>query len=450
MIGFLHLSSIAVTFSTVEKVWFGVSLVLLSFGAGVATQAGGWLPTAYVGQAWAEVERMIPSSGPDFSYPAVYDREGVRIEQPQKMQDGLTLLASEWEGAEGWHPEVRLVDRDGKTVHRWTIRKEALFQSETHRKDPTQAGVHGVQLLPDGDVVVNVEYVGMARLDACSTVQWTLTEANHHTIEQEEDGSFWTPGVSDTRRTTTPAYPNGYPGIETPVWMDQLLRVSSGGTVMERINVLDVLRSNGLERYIAKGMGPRVQRIVEDPVHLNDIEPLPDSLADGYPLFEGGDLLISLRYPDLVFVLDPETKDVKWYESRHFTRQHDPDFIGNGWIGVFDNQRDNTDRGTLLGGTRIVKVQPHTDSVAVPFPSPHSEPHYTESQGKWQQLDNGNMLIAETHAGRVVEVDSSGQTVWEWIHPPTENGKVPSVTKAVRYDLTKADVASWSCASDDR
>lgn len=288
----------------------------------------------------------------------------------------------------------------------------------------------------------------MVRLNSCSEVEWTLTEANHHTIERTEEGSFWTPAVSDTRRTTTPAFPEGYPGLETSVWMDQLLHVSREGAVLNRINVLDILRHNGLERYIVKGGGARVQRILEDPVHLNDIEPLPDSLADEYPLFDGGDLLISLRYPDLVLVLDPASKDVKWYESRYFTRQHDPDFLGNGWVGIFDNQRDNTDRGTLLGGTRIVKVQPHTDSVAVPFPSSTSEPHYTESQGKWQQLENGNMLITETHAGRVVEVDSSGATVWEWVHSPTESGKVPSVTKAVRHDLTKAEVSAWSCTSE--
>jgi hypothetical protein len=253
--------------------------------------------------------------------------------------------------------------------------------------------------------------------------------------------------VSDTRRTHTPAHPDGVPGLEKPLWMDQLLHVGPDGKVLDRINLLDVLWENGLQRYVVKGMGPRVQRLDEDPLHLNDIEPLPAAMADEYPLFEAGDLLLSLRYPDLVLVVDPDTRRVKWYESRYFTRQHDPDYLGDGWIGVFDNQRDDTDRGTLLGGTRIVKVQPHTDSVAVPFPSPVSEPHYTESQGKWQQLANGNMLIAETGAGRVVEVDSTGRTVWEWIHAPTAEDEVPSVMKAQRYDLTRADVADWPCTT---
>jgi len=96
-----------------------------------------------------------------------------------------------------------------------------------------------------------------------------------------------------------------------------------------------------------------------------------------------------------------------------------------------------------------VKVQPHTDSVRVPFPTSQSQPHYTKVQGKWQQLANGNMLITETVPGRVVEVDPKGRTVWEWIQAPTEDGKVPSVTKAVRTDLSKMNVASWPCSSEE-
>jgi hypothetical protein len=436
-----------VTHTAVEKGAFYASLFVLAFGLGFATYGGGWFPKGPILQAWAQAGTLLPSSGPDFSYPQVYDRSGVRVEQPAQVQPGLTLLVSSWDGPGGWRPELRLIDRAGTTLHRWRIEKEALFQEHSTRRSPSEAGVHGTALLPNGDVLANLEYVGLVRLDACGRVQWTLADANHHTIARTDDGTIWTPAVSDTRRTHTPAHPDGVPGLEKPLWMDQLLHVGPDGKVLDRINLLDVLWENGLQRYVVKGMGPRVQRLDEDPLHLNDIEPLPAAMADEYPLFEAGDLLLSLRYPDLVLVVDPDTRRVKWYESRYFTRQHDPDYLGDGWIGVFDNQRDDTDRGTLLGGTRIVKVQPHTDSVAVPFPSPVSEPHYTESQGKWQQLANGNMLIAETGAGRVVEVDSTGRTVWEWIHAPTAEDEVPSVMKAQRYDLTRADVADWPCTT---
>jgi hypothetical protein len=151
---------------------------------------------------------------------------------------------------------------------------------------------------------------------------------------------------------------------------------------------------------------------------------------------------------NLVFVFSPESKEVKWYADQPFIEQHDPDFFGDGWIGIFDNNIDNAD-GKVLGGSRIVAIQPHTDSVEVLFPTKSSEPFYTRRRGKWQMLENGNMLLTETRAGRVVEVNPSGRTVWEWIYPPTEKSKVASVTKAHRTNITRPKVASWPCSSVD-
>jgi hypothetical protein len=181
---------------------------------------------------------------------------------------------------------------------------------------------------------------------------------------------------------------------------------------------------------------------------MNDVEPLPSSMADTYPLFDAGDLLVSLRDLHLVFVFDPETRDVKWHAFGPFIRQHDPDFLGDGQIGVFDNNPDGTHRGTVLGGSRILVLAPPSDSVRVRFPTPRSDTFYTEAAGKWQQLANGNLLLTEAQAGRVVEVDSAGALVWEWIRTPTRR-RVPEILDGTRYDLTPADVAAWGCSADD-
>ena len=156
---------------------------------------------------------------------------------------------------------------------------------------------------------------------------------------------------------------------------------------------------------------------------------------------------MSLRHPSLVFVLDPRSVRVKWHATRPFLHQHDPHFVGDGWIGVFDNNQDPTPRGTMLGGSRIVALRPATDSVAVWFPTPRSDPFYTATAGHWQPLDNGNYLLTESRAGRVVEVAPDGRTVWEWIHQPYDGTRAPFVTGGTRYALTRADVADWPCAS---
>jgi hypothetical protein len=63
-------------------------------------------------------------------------------------------------------------------------------------------------------------------------------------------------------------------------------------------------------------------------------------------------------------------------------------------------------------------------------------------------LDNGNMLLVEAEAGRIVEVGPDGQTVWEWI-PKLGNTTVPLVQDAARRDITRKEIASWPCSSVD-
>ena len=109
----------------------------------------------------------------------------------------------------------------------------------------------------------------------------------------------------------------------------------------------------------------------------------PDSAVQGSPLRSeihgthlrpNGDLLVSLRTPSLVFVVDPTSLEVKWTASTPFLHQHDPDFVGDGWIGVFDNNQDPTPRGTMLGGSRIVALSPSIDSMKTLFPTARSGP----------------------------------------------------------------------------
>jgi len=277
---------------------------------------------------------------------------------------------------------------------------------------------------------------------------------SHHSIARAADGSFWLSGSSKNPRLTTPNHPDGFPGLEKPVYHETILHVSENGVVLDSKNVLDLLYENSLEHYIAESFYPQAIQDkaseegpqMKDITHTNDVEPLSPSLADEYPLFGVGDLLVSVRNLGLVLVVDPDTWSVKWHTADPFIMQHDPDFLGNGWIGIFDNARDFTFRGSMLGGSRIVAIQPHTDSVDVRFPTKQSEPFYTASQGKWQQLDNGNMLLTESRAGRIVEVTPNGETVWEWIHAPYDENHVPNVTEGSRYDLTEQDIAAWICS----
>lgn len=435
-----------------EKVGFVFSLFVLAVLYGTAVGRWHWPPFSVLEGAVAEAKMILDPQAPLLNS-RDYERHGTRLEQPDRMQPGLTFVASSWRGDGGsLEPELRLLASDGSVLHTWRVPRTKLFESG-RRKQPERTGMHGSSLLPGGDIVVNQRYVGMARLNACGEVVWALNEGNHHSIEQAEDGSFWTPAVPETPQVGSERFPNGYPGLEgKPVWIERLLHVSPDGEILHDINALDVVYESELRRYLMKASWGGKRRVTGPPtdiLHINDVEPLPPSMADEYPTLEAGDLVVSVKRLHLVFVVDPDTREVKWHASDPFVAQHDPDFIGDGWIGVFDNQNDGTERGGLLGGSRIVAVQPHTDSVEVLFPTEQSEPFYTQGQGRWEMLDNGNLLLTETESGRVVEVDSAGRTVWEWIHQPYNTSRVPEVTQGSRQNLSREQVAAWSCTPDD-
>ena len=434
----------------VEKVAFAFSVLVLVFVYGYSARQNGFFPDQILRQVQAEASNIWYQ--PSLTT-RVHERHGVRVEDSSAVQPGLTFINSFWKGEDGWYAGFQLINREGETLHRWRVDRGTLFPDSVERRGaPEHKILHGSHLFPNGDVLFNAEYVGAVRMDACGDVRWQLLEGNHHSITRAEDGTFWISGLTEELRTKSQQYPNGYPGIDKPVWIDQLHHVSADGTLLNRINVLDLLYSNNLERYIVKAWQPHAgdqQPRTKDITHLNDVEPLSSSMADEYPLFEAGDLVVSLRKISLVFVVDPDTGEVKWHTSDPLIMQHDPDFIGDGWIGIFDNNRNFTDRGRMLGGSRIVAVQPHTDSVEIRFPTPTSDLLYTDTQGMWQQLPNDNMLLAEAKAGRILEVAPDGRTIWEWIIEPYNKSKVSRISEMARHDVSRSDVASWPCSSVD-
>ena len=411
------------------KAWFVVSVAVLGVGYGIVANQMEWFPSTVAKQAWTQAQAYVTDNPFSYLVPRVYDRHGARIVQPEKVRPGFTLVSSMWETPDGWKPSVQLLNTQGETVHEWPV-GYGLF--------PEDGYIHGTHLLPDGDLVVNIEYVGTARLDACGNVRWRLPKRTHHSVERAADGSFWIPAQMGDRTTN-------YPGLDEPVLPEQILHVSAEGEVLKTIDLIELLFENGLEKYFFNRHGPHPRGEL---MHVNDVEPLSASIAGEYPRFEAGDLLVSLRDLHLVFVVDPKTRTVKWHAVGPFIRQHDPDFLGNGQIGVFDNNPDGTHRGTVLGGSRIVVLRPSSDSTSIRFPTDRSETFYTEAAGKWQRLDNGNLLLVEAQAGRVVEVHPDGSTVWEYVRTP-DGARVPEILDGTRYDLTSEEVEAWTCSSNE-
>ena len=288
-------------------------------------------------------------------------------------------------------------------------------------------------------MLFNIEYAGLVMMDACGEVKWKIgykdqNYVTHHCLTRNQDGNFWVCGqvrwFADNPESA--GHLEKLPGLELPLYEDRLLEVSSEGEILREINLVQVLYDNDLERYLVKV----ADSTSKDVVHLNDIEALPDRIAAEYPMFEAGDLVVSMRGINMVLVVDPDSGKVKWHATDPFLKQHDPDFTGGGWITLFDNHMDFTERGTMLGGSRILAMRPHTGEIREAYPVNESTGFYTRLAGKWQELDNGNMLITEARPGRVFEVTSDGRMVWEWIHQRYNEKLIAEVLEAILPGLT--------------
>jgi len=123
------------------------------------------------------------------------------------------------------------------------------------------------------------------------------------------------------------------------------------GDIKERIHLVDIIRwardqdlaifdsrvmnlDFNLLHEINKRNWPEM--MVGGPFHPNKVDVLSQDLADSFDGFEAGDLLISLRNLNLIFVFRPKTSEILWYRYGLTSFQHDATFQ-RGYIAVFDN-----------------------------------------------------------------------------------------------------------------
>ncbi|MEO1019317.1 MAG: arylsulfotransferase family protein, partial [Pseudomonadota bacterium] len=294
------------------------------------------------------------------------------------------------------------------------------------------AQMHGMALFPNGDIVFNFEGIGVVRIDRCGEILWSLPNYGHHSVFLDDEGDIW---VSAARGSQDPK--TGLPSINGPVYDEIILQLSPEGEVMREISILDSIYRSGREGLLlAKGRTANTHTEEQgmDLIHLNDVEVLDEAKAGSFPLFEAGDIMISLRNINAVLVLDGETEEVKWSITGPFVAQHDPDFLEDGTISIFDNHRFDGNWAGRPKRSRIVVVDPETSGFRVAYGDQEDQAFYTPRLGKHQYLPNGNILISESQGGRVFEVTPGGDVVWAYVNRWDED-EVAWIVEGLRYPV---------------
>ena len=173
-----------------------------------------------------------------------------------------------------------------------------------------------------------------------------------------------------------------------------------------------------------------------DALHTNSLDVLNEQTARFIPGAKPGNVLLSIRNLNMLAVMDLDSDTIVWALRGGWRGQHDAKVLPNGHILMFDNQ------GGLMkhGRSRVLEIAPDTGGVVWSFEGTDEDPLDSEIRGGAQRLANGNTLISEFTAGRILEVTPDGSVVWEYVNPlrTDENGHelIASLGLTVsRYDF---------------
>jgi hypothetical protein len=402
--------------------FFGLASLSYLLGAAVVffdLPTSTFLRRAFVGGAtWYQLKHTAP--------PAKEERPTVsvgRIDKPDKTFDGFTLCLF------GLNCRAVLVNMRGEMVHEWHKPFSSIWPDPPHLRGPIDddgVSFYGGQAYPNGDLLVVMEGppdiknpavgFGLAKLDKDSHILWSYPANCHHDLDIGEDGTIYALSSAMLHRL-----PEGAPKyIPTPCMVDFVEIISLDGKRLKRISLLDAFKDSPYAALLCPLLRPRFGGIPppgtarsavlddllrRDVFHANTVKVLSRKLAPKFPMFKAGQLLISARHMHTIAVLDPDSEKVVWAARGPWGAQHDPTFLDNGHLLIFDN----------LGSpwtSRVLEYDPRTQALPWSYPDENDTPFSCLLRGACQRLPNGNTLIVNTNAGEMFEVTAHHEVVW--------------------------------------
>ncbi len=349
---------------------------------------------------------------------------GLQVLMPGAFDDELLAVLMKQPDGRGF--ELSLLDMEGRKIHVWPLTE--IISRARGLPDSEFVRFARFKILDDWSVVLNFAQNspqrGLLRISACGEVMWDNEAWSHHEITLDSNGGAWSWVGSD------------YSLHEH----EMVLFDIDTGIIKERHSLVAVINKNE-DNLAAFGFEepfvPQHQEVLDfmtyegDPFHPNDVEALPESLADSFPLFDAGDLLVSFRYKHLIAVIDRETGEILWWKTGPWHRQHDPEFRPSGNITVFNN-------GTG-GKSNILSVNPVNDEVA-PLERVPSDHFATPALGSLSHHANDKTLVVVPAEGRAIVFNRLGDVALEF------NNAISEAYNALVLDADLIEPAAYGPA----
>ena len=395
----------------------------------------------------------ISALGYASSYESASGSSGVLRAISESMEPGLTLVCSSHDSV------VSALDARGSTVFTWDVDPERIWpEYSQEQEDPWRSKWHRSQLdLPprtaqvtdDGGLIVIVEYLGIARLAKDSTVIWAISQSVHHDFEVQPDGTVVCIAARNTPSSEFQSRFGGGLRLDG-IWEDHVLVISPEGEVIREVSILQSLLRSPYAAYALSSLAhinswdrvrtshfpvfqpPAIPEGFVDFTHANSIRRTTPEFLASQDSIGTDSWIISLREPSLIVAMSVVSGEITWADAGQWLFQHQATPLPSGKLLIVDNRGGDGLRGLV---SRVVSYDPDSRQVGLIFPT-GSESFDTAIQGYVEYYDSGNILIVESTHGRVIELDSGGRVVWEYINPHEplmSPGEVAVISNARRY-----------------
>ena len=323
-------------------------------------------------------------------------KTGLTGHNPAKAEQGYVLFSPMND-----LNQTLLINMAGETVHVW--------------QHDTNVGIYG-RLTEQGNLYLSAKIMTnmdlfqiwpafkggeIREISPSGEVLWQHVDPGHHHDQRPmPHGGCLYMSLEEVPEDMVPQVQGGHPPPDgkTKMYADVLVEVNAQG---ERIWEWRAIEHLSLADDDIELSEPRWEWS-----HGNTIAPIDDERV-----------LVSFRAIHTIGIIEKATGKWLWkYRDPRMGGQHDPQWLPNGNVLVYDNGTQRRHMG-VFPHSRVFEINPATNEIVWQYTDAFPFAFYSPQISGAQRLPGGNTLICEGLRGRLFQVTPEGEVVWEYVNP---------------------------------
>ena len=304
---------------------------------------------------------------------------------------------------------------DLELIHEYVINQNKFFKliDNNENFENLKTNNYGKRFRVDAPIINNDGKIiaksadTLFKIDLCNNFEWVNNKVSvHHSLNINENGNYLSPiNINSKQNKYSEYFGNNYKD-------DAIGIFSNEGKLLSYKSISEILIENN---YIGFLLGID-RKLFEDPIHLNDIEPV---FFDTKYL-KRGDLFLSLRHRSAIIHYRPKDNKIIDLIIGPFSHQHDVDILDEKTISIFNNNNI-----TKLGDNNLTNERNYTNNEILIYDledkkfsklinnSLKKESISTPTAGL-HEINEKYLLIEEHDNGRIFLFNKNGEIYWKF------------------------------------